>query len=401
MVRWSCLILAALSLASAPVEAAQSGLQNPVPTAFLVVTPPGVSARAPAADLMAAAAGALARHTHLRLRSLEQLGVDPTALDVCQGSAPLSCWARTVHGLAAAERPRYALVLALQPAGPEREQVTLLLLDLDDATRRLDAAPTDDPEARAQVEDGLFATTPRAAPARLDLTEAEVRRGAFEAAVLDTFQAPLQAAGHWGGLGRIRLQDTLRGWPVRVDGLEAGVTAAVETTLEGAPAGPRRVSVVVPWGAPFEAEVTVAPGVDALVRVPAEPTVHGARAAVRYGGLAVAAAGVAVLGVGLARARDGAGVTCLRRPGDVGECAGLGTPTTGYDPGLIPSTNPGAVDAGGLAYVPMGAALVVAGGGASLWAWLESDEGAFPWWPLAVGLVAGGATYGLGHLAGR
>jgi hypothetical protein len=389
-------------LTSGAAWAGQAGLQPRVPAAFLVVTPPGVSGRASASDLMAAAAEALGARTHLELRSLEQLGVDQAALDACQGSAPLSCWARVVRGLGGAAAPRYALVAALQPAGPELEQVTLLLMDLEDAARRLDAAPAGDRDAAAQVEDALFAVTPRAPPVRLDLARPEVRKAAFADALADHFQPALTDAGHWGGLGRVRVQDTLRGWAVTVDGAPAGVTTPVETVLDGAPEGERRVGVAVPWDPAFVAPVTVRAGAEAWLRIPpAPPPLSRARVGVRYGGLAVAAAGLAVLGYGVARAHDGAQVTCLRRPGDAGDCAGLGTPSTGYDPARIPATDPAAVDAGGLAILPLGAALAVAGGGASAWAWLESDEAAFPWWPLAVGLVAGGLTYGVGHAVGR
>lgn len=372
------------------------------PAALLVITAPG---RAPAAStgaLLAAADHALARHTRLEIRSLEQLGVDPDSLRPCRSGLRLSCWARTLRGQASDARLRFAFVLALIPLADGREQASVLLLDLERAARLSERAAPDDPDAAAAVEDELFAQTPSSRPARLDLTDPERRRAYFAGVVRDDFAQPLEAAGVLGALGDVDVRGARAGWPVFVDGDEVGVTAGPRTRLVGVPVGRRTIGVRAPWGEVVQSGLTVSAEQAALVWVEPPPAgVHPGRLAVRWGGVAMAAAGLSVLAVGLARAGDGAAVTCLRRPGDVGGCPGLGTPTTGYDPGRAPATDPATVDGGGLALVPFGVALSVAGAGASAAAWTLPEDSEFPWWPTLVAVLAGGLTYGVGHAVAR
>jgi len=395
------LITSLVVLAAAPSSAAPLVLEPRVPAGLLVITPPGRSPAVSTGVLLTAADAVLGARTRLELRSLEQLGVDPLALSPCREGLRLSCWARTIRAQASSAPPRFVFVLALLPIADGREQASLLLLDLERAAALSAEADVEDPEALAAVEDRLFAVTPRAPPARVSFSDPEARRVYFEGVVQDSFREVLERAGVFSPLGRIELTGTGEGWPVRVDGRPVGAAAQGRTEVSGVPVGELAVEVEVPWGAPVQARLTVTPEAAASLAIEPPPTTHPARVGVRWGGLGLAAVGVVVGAVGLAQAGDGARVTCLRRAGDEGGCAGLGTPTTGYSPSAVPATDPAVVDAGGLAIVPLGLALVTAGVGASVTAWLNEDEASFPWWAIAVGVVAGGMTYGVGHAVMR
>ncbi len=395
---WAALLV----LLTAPRAEAAVEVTPRVPAALLVIIAPGQSPAASTAALLSAADEALSAHTHLELRSLEQFGVDPQSLYACRSDLRLSCWARTLRQQTAGVRPRFALVLALLPLADGQEQASVHLLDLKVAAQVLAGAPSEAPEASAAAEDELFERTARSRPVRLDLTDATARRDYFTRIVQDDFRGSFEAAGVLGALGALEVQGTRAGWPLFVDEAEVGVTADGRTEVIGVPVGRRAVRVRVPWGDEVQQELTV-PQVGSAVMVVGPPPagVHVGRTAVRWGGLALAAVGSAVALAGAVQSQDGARVTCLRRAGDVGSCPGLGTPSTGYDASAAPSTDPGAVDAGGLAVVPLGLALGVAGASASAAAWTMPDEAEFPWWAVVIGAAAGALTYGVGHAVGR
>lgn len=389
-------------LAAVPATAAPIRVQARVPAALLVIIPPGQSPAASTAALLSAADEALTRHTRLEVRSLEQFGVDPQSLHACRSALRLSCWARTLGEQTSGTPPRFALVLALLPLADGREQASVHLLDLEFAATVLAHASPDAPEAAAAAEDELFERTPRSRSVRLDLTDPEARRDYFTGIVQDDFQSAFEAAGVLGALGAVDVQGTRAGWPIFVDEAEVGLTSEGRTEVAGVPVGPRRVRVRAPWGEDVQQELTVPPVGSAVMVVGPPPAgVHPGRTVVRWGGLAVAAAGVAVFAAGAAKSSDGSKVTCLRRAQDTGDCAGLGTATTGYNPDAAPSTDPARVDAGGLAIVPLGLALGVAGASASAAAWTLPEDADFPWWALVIGAAAGALTYGVGHAVGR
>lgn len=393
-------VLAVLAvLAPAPAAAAPIRMVSRVPAALLVIIAPGKSPAASTAALLSAADEALTRHTRLELRSLEQFGVDPQSLHACRSALRLSCWARTLRAQTSGVPPRFALVLALLPLADGREQASVHLLDLEAAATVLARANSDAPET---AEDELFERTSRSRPVRLDLTDPTARREYFSGIVQDDFRSTLEAAGVLGALGAVEVQGTRAGWPLLVDTVEVGVTADGRTEVVGVPVGRRSLGVRAPWGDNVQRELTVAPvGTAVMIVGPPPAGVHVGRTAVRWGGLAVAAVGAAVFAVGAVRSADGSQVTCLRRAADTGDCASLGTATTGYNSEAAPSTNPLSVDAGGLAIVPLGLALGVAGASASAAAWKMPDDADFPLWALVIGAAAGVLTYGVGHAVGR
>lgn len=396
-----CLGLGLTVARASDAGAAPLRVSTPVPVALIVVSPTGSGGGSTPAALRDAAERILGARTRLVVPSLEQLGVDPLALDACRTSSiRLTCWAKALRNAPArgADAPRYALVVSRFGVDETKVQVSLLFVDLAAAVQRADAAPAGDPEAAAEVEDAIFASATRVPPVRVDAGAVDPF---FERAIR-VLQPRLHTEGLWGAVGSVEVQGVLPETEIRLDGRPVGRAEGSAVRLEGVPVGRRTVAADLPWlEGGWSREVQVTARQTAVLTVPGPPPAPSTvRIGTRWGGLLVAAAGVALVGVGATRGGD-LRATCLRRAGDEGGCDGLGTPTFGLDPTAAPSADLGTVDRGGVAIAPLGAGLIVAGGVASGWAWSVGPDEEAPWWGLLVGLVAGGATYGLGHALGR
>ena len=87
---------------------------------------------------------------------------------------------------------------------------------------------------------------------------------------------------------------------------------------------------------------------------------------------------------------------CLLRPGSAAECPGIGPLRFGYgSTGTVPAIDPEAVNPGGVAVAPLGAALVVTGAVWIVGTGFLGEPRVPPWLELSVETAAGELAYRL------
>jgi hypothetical protein len=183
---------------------------------------------------------------------------------------------------------------------------------------------------------------------------------------------------------------------VRLDGRFLAQLEPGDTIVEHV--APGRRSVVLSGDAEQTFAVVIEPGRTATVSYAiatrrshaVEWTMIGAGAASIAGGIA----GAIVAATRAGEVRSG----CFVRAET--ECEPGRVITTGFDPDLLPTTDPDTAYRGGVALIPLAAALLAGG---AIWisgALLFFDEERLPLWlTVAAGLVVGFAAYGIGLAA--
>ena len=149
---------------------------------------------------------------------------------------------------------------------------------------------------------------------------------------------------------------------------------------------------------------TVAPGLKleaplAIAAPPLEPApveTSALRIATIAGGGVVAASGIALVIVGIARAAGGQRIGCI----GAGECPRAGSPSFGYDGAAGPSTSIEEVEPGGVRIAPLGASLLLGGTVISLGTLLFGATDEVPWIQILTGLAAGAVLYPIVVLSG-
>jgi hypothetical protein len=313
--------------------------------ALHVVARRGYVPAASTSDILLAAGRAAAKHTHLEVRTPEQLGVEAGALDACSAVVRLSCWHRELE-LTGSARPEFLLAVAMHPSEGGKEELFAMLVPV--AARWVDGlAPPlpPDPEPREQALEKETVETPLAPVATSDLAALEEY---FSRLFEVDFRPRIERSKLWGPRPKREL-------PLFVQ----PPTPAVEAT-----------------------------------------STHPVRAVTRWGGLAIAAAGLALTVVGVGAESDAGAlrIGCLQRGAAAGRCEGLGPATFGLDATGAPTTDVRAVNPSGLPILPLGLGVVAAGGTWGATSWLLGEDEDAPWLGLALGVAAGAAAFGVGAL---
>ncbi len=373
--------------------------------ALVLLTPTGAPGRIRSSDLIRTFDDGLRHHTGLVLRATDdglaqgcrgrllclvlRLRSDYERDGLRDGDSlrPYDAHLRTL-----AERGvRYAkllLVVTSITRDGEPDRLRAQLIDTDRALSRYHHASRVDNDWESSVEAAINDEAP-SGPVTTAADATEVTR--FVDELLTThLRSALEHARQWAPYGQIELAATLAGLTIVLDDTPAGVTTTAPVRLTGVMPGPRRLRVE---GVAFEPyELTVEVGRGEVRRV--EPVLHprptadatGTRLLVGLVGAAVATAGGVVLGLAAATP-DTSLVTYCVTDAVAGCAASSAFVTSGYDPALRPLPN-----GGGVPLVPLGLGLVVGGATWGLGAWLLTDDDETPWIPLLVGAVAGGAT---------
>jgi hypothetical protein len=361
-------------------------------------------------ELIAAAAAAIEPHTALRLRSIDAMVADESALRGCPEEERLGCWVLAVRsdyaaGGSSAERrrqpadpgrsgPRFLLVLSLLGGGSDA--ISAMIIDTDRALERFDLAERSDPRWREQVENEIFERACRSAQGFALLSDRGSLAHYFDRLVEGDLRELLQEAGEWAPFGSLTLLGTPPGMAVQIDGREVGVTSADRTELIDLRPGPRRLILEDRrgGGARFESTVEIARGQEARLDVSlAKRDGSAARLGTFWGGVALSAAGVAITSYALAARPPALSVRPCFEPG----CEGQAAPAFATFCELA-SDSPSTCGGGVLA-APLG--LGLAGAGAALIAGTLATDQELPWIAWIAAAAVGLGTYGIGAAAGR
>ncbi len=197
----------------------------------------------------------------------------------------------------------------------------------------------------------------------------------------------LEPKDHWLPFGSLLLQLPNTNFEIRIDDHPIHLNTRTTWRIGAIRPGTRRVTLTHPDFLPWQGELRIQKQVESTLQpelIPrADPRL--ARQVVGWGGAAMALSGVVVSAIALSR-NDSRVLYC--GASDPAACpqsqrwAG-----SSYDP-----ANPAAN--AGVALLPIGLGLALAGSVMAGGVWL-TDEQQSPWWPLVIGLGAGGAGFGL------
>lgn len=408
--------LVALATALLPAEVPGDGvltLGRRTPLAVVTITSAGEQANTRTSALVAELRALIQEHTDLEIMLLED--AIPRS---CQGA--LGCMTRRIrtdYDYAAFELPsgevlpfsshlerierdrsvpRLLLVVSnfVKPGASDR--VFAMLVDLDRALSIHHTASRKSEDWRessdARIdEEAVLVRTPR-----VELFGEEDTRRFLKELVESQLQPTLSDRGHWHSFGRLEVSGTSAGSTVRIDGETAGLSAAGMTVIEEISAGAHSLGLEAPDGSTRRFEFIIEPGATVTLLVE-RSVVATERSSLRttliYGGMGLVAAGAVVTTVALAFG----GGTVDRLCFEGGACSSRGAfAGTGQESisGLVEPNETG------LLLGPLGYSVMITGGIFSLGSHMFTDEDEHPWWPLVLGVAAGGLSYGLSAALG-
>lgn len=404
--------LAGVALLSASTAAAAEpqtiDIHPRVPLVLVVATPTGQVANISKSEIIRIVSDLTKRHTDFFPGELDEIVVEE-----CKGR--LAClalkarrdynrdaWMRSDGSpepfsafLEAARdgepKAQYMLMVSNVAIADRPDRISMTIVDLHLALRTFHGA-----ERRAGWEDDVEATIGEEA-VLVPSIRAEVRDAQEAETFLATtfsreLQPKLEERGHWEPYGDVEIETNADAPSFRVDGDSIG-TGTRHTKLAGVRPGTHAIEVEAPGFLPAEVEVTVTKGAVAPLRVELgiapNNTVGIVRAITLWGGVAVAAAGAAVLIYGLASG-GGAETSCFRGS----DCeASRAFRTFGYDASAAGTLEP--VNPPGVLVVPLGYSLAGAGATFALGTWLIGGEEDVPWIQWIAGVAVGALAYGL------
>ncbi|MCB9654197.1 MAG: hypothetical protein H6729_08735 [Deltaproteobacteria bacterium] len=413
------------------------------PLAFLLVTPTGQVAHANASDIIRSTAERLEADTNFALRVTDALSVRE-----CRGR--LGCMIRKIRPdydrppterrgpssrtqnanpqnaeteepategphdprLPSAsmtterhtETPRYLLLLSNVALGPSGDQLSMTLVDMDEAlaiylaAQRRARAPLDDSrsaradydwevEADAAISERAIVSGPRTKR----LTDAREVSAFLDQVFREDLRPAFLRTGHWTPYGQIEIQLATRGYEILLDGVTVGATAAGTTRIEHVTAGRRVLGLRRADVLPYEQTLEIARN-ETVVLTPVmtnrAPDWRAERNVVIYGGGAVALAGGVLLAIALSR--SGADTTLYCVTGERCHDTQLFQRATFSNDGS-PTFGSSAKGRGPM-LAPLGYSLVLTGATWSVGS-LLSDEEAPPWLELGAGVLVGVLAY--------
>lgn len=349
---------------------------EPRPLALLLVTPTGEPGRISRSEAIRTVGEALESRTEL----FPEI-VDPSVNEDCKGR--LACIVRELRAASRSRHDpaRWLLVVTQITLEGEPDRASATLVDLRRAEGLVDSVFGTDAEVR------LDEASARAGPVLLESSD---ELASYLTRALDgPFRAPLAERGDLRAKGRLRIEPSVPGAIVQLDGRALGAVGSGPTVINRVRLGVHELRITAAGAPPWETWLELsahAPEASIRPELDASP---GRRSFLRpglaVGGGVLAAAGAALVTWAILQAGD-VDTACFRsRPG----CEeGTGFAGFGYD---ARASRPEAVDPEGIGVAPLGAALAIAGTGIALGALLEGGEGV-PWWSLGLSVVAGGAV---------
>ncbi|MBK8014435.1 MAG: hypothetical protein IPK13_24185 [Deltaproteobacteria bacterium] len=293
------------------------------PLALLLITPTGQVAHAKASDIIRSTAEHLETDTNFALRVIDAISVRE-----CQGR--LGCMIRKIRpdyeqpsakanarDIDKPDTPRYLLLLSNVALGPSGDQLSITLVDMDEAlaiyvaAQRRARAPLDDRsseradydwevEADAAIGERALVSGPRTKR----LTDASEVSAFLEQVFREDLRPAFLRTGHWMPYGRIEIRLANKGVEILLDGATVGATAAGITQVERVTAGRRTLALRRADFLPYEQTIEVERN-ETLVLTPdmttRAPAWRAERNAVVYAGGAVALAGGIIFAVALSR----------------------------------------------------------------------------------------------------
>lgn len=404
----SPLLVAALSLLAAEVEPPASDMhsssEDPARLAFLFITPSGELEVVRSAEVVSFVDRTVADRTDLELDRL-----DASLVRECRGR--VSCFVR-------AARPDYQRRVYFLPSGgimpfsehrayvrdrglsvarflllasgvgtSDGDSLAFTLLDLDRAL----AFVHEREQLSRRDEAELLQTSTVGGPLRVDLDDVNQLSAALDRLERDVLEPALSDAGHWDPFGTLIIAANAPGAGVYVGDRLLATTGLEPTQLTRIPPGRQRVRLVHPDYIAQEREIDVPRGGQAQLRLDLEPrpseVARALHAGTFWGGLGLVAAGAALTVAGAVDAANAPTVVCT------GCSPTFRRLSTGplEDPTRAPSSS-------GPLIIPLGYSLALTGATWAGGAWL-TDRDRAPWLPLLLGVLAGGAAYGLSEAA--
>jgi hypothetical protein len=382
------------------------------PVSLILLTPTGTPGRTPSSDLIRTFDDALRRHTGLAMRAADdglsqgcrgrllcvvlRLRSDYERDSLRDGDSlrPYDAHLRTLSERGVVYAKLLLMVTNITREG-EPDRLRAQLIDTDRALSLYHHASRTEADWESEVEAAINDEAP-SSPA-VSVADATEAARFVEELLTNHLRGALEHAGQWTPYGQIDLTATAPGLTIVLDDAPAGVTTRAAVQLSGVMPGTRRLRLEGAELEPFEATVEVRRGqiarVEPVLRVRPTPDATGTRLLVGLVGAAVATAGGVVLGLAAATPDTSLVTYCVADA--VAGCAPSNAfVTSGYDASLRPLPN-----GGGVPLVPLGLGLVVGGATWGLGAWLLTDEDETPWIPLLVGAAAGSAALIISSMA--
>jgi hypothetical protein len=401
----SIISLAALAApqTSAASEAQVIAVNEREPLAVVVFSPVGVPGGLVAADFTAPLSAELERKTGLSVDA-----VDPTLMSECGGK--LSCIALKVRPdyIAGAKpakdhrHPRLLLLVTVVDQKGKGSRATVSLVDAELALREYYAADRSAPDweeaTEALVNERAVLIRPRwiAVKDRADVEK--LLTGVVE----DQMKPILEDAGQWLPYGEIEIEGLAPGALVQLDGLPVGTANGQAMQIAHVMHGHRAITLEHAAYLPLEIAADVEAGKSAHLRtrmIAKDPGIGPAvRSGVFWGGVGLAAGGVAISAFALFRQRSDVAVYCFGPPMGSTCSASQQFQRSGYSPSVAP-TFENKLNSGGVLLLPLGYALVGAGAVWALGTELFSDDSDLPWIPVVAGIAVAVAAYGISAAA--
>lgn len=371
-------LLAGLAAGQAPLpEPTVMSLRERAPLAFVLNTPSGEQGRLRVSEILDALGGPLDRHTDLALTPVE-----PTAVAECEGA--LACLARRVP-----RQSQLLLVLSYFAASGDRpDRVSALLLDVASAD-----ACVSDPFGTERVDDCISERAVKVRPPPENLANAEEAKAVLAKLVQDDLRPAFEAKSHWEPHGQVRVEEVPSGAALIIDEITVGVAPGGPILVTGLSLGTHDVSYAVAGAVQTGAQVEVARGATATVRLTVDIT--GFKTPLLLSGIGVAAVGTGFTLWSLIYAAGQSGMVVNCGDGSCGSSFYTIERQARGDIELF-EEDP---NRGSVLGLPLGYSLLITGATWALGSQLVEDDPVMHWILVGAGVLAGGLAYGISAAA--
>jgi hypothetical protein len=376
-------------------------------------------------EILQIASEVLKKRTNLVLLSPEQVGADPAKIAACGSKNRFSCWVQTVRsdyersallladgGLMpysehladlkhrGVSYPKYLVALGIYPDPGHADRVSAILINTDEALALFHEAWRKRPDWEERVEDAIFEKGAQARPDSVQVSSASELKTYFEKLFSEEFRPSFEKSGNFEPYGQIDVETAADGLVIDLDGKMIGQSRNGTTRIAEVQPGRRKLGFEDPNRSyqRFEAQIEVKRGGVELVRplLIREPNTSAARRLTFWGGVGVAAAGVAIASYAAAQKPKSIYLAPC-----VGGDACKGAPAAGFASFCdLGSGGPECLSGGkGVLVLPLGYSLFAMGAAWAAGSELLEPEENLPWKSLAIGVVLGAAAYGISAAA--
>jgi hypothetical protein len=369
--------LLGLALSAAP---AHLSADERVSAVLLILSPKRTSSRAPTSAFLEAAQHAFESSTRLRVSSLEQAGADLARVEGCRAEERLTCWVTSIRR-EEATGASYLLAVSVHPID-DGDRISVMTIDLERALRIVRSGAGD-------AEDQIFQDAVHTEAVAVRSHDPPALRDYFDG-VVHELRGYLAERRHDRPPGSVLVRSSVRA-AIHLDGRIIGFVEPGEAIVEQVAPGSR--SVLLAAEAERSFQVTVSPARTSTIAWELETSRSNVLewTMIAAGGVSIAGGIASAIAAALEAGSVRAG--CLSRTDACEEGGGI---TTGFDPDMLPTTDPGAAYAPGVALIPLATALIVQGAiwAAGAWSFFD-EEPLWLWLCAAAGVAAGAGAYGI------